>query len=162
MPYPRDEIAETLARYCELRVRIDAGEESWNAIAEFFTDDIVYIDPAWGRVEGIGALREFLDASMRGLENWEFPVEFTAIDGDNVVIKWTQVTPGTDDQGSRYTQSGSSVLIYAGGGKFSYEEDLLNMVHVLEDLGAARWRPQPGFVSPPEHPNRDFSRPAPA
>ena len=159
MPYPREEIAETLSRYLDLRVRIDAGEAGWDAIADFFTDDIVYIDPAWGRVEGIVALREFLDESMRGLEDWKFPVEFTAIDGDNVVVKWKQITPGTDEQGRQYEQSGSSVLIYAGNGKFSYEEDLLNMVHVLEDLGAARWRPQPGFVSPPEHPNRDFSRP---
>ena len=89
------------------------------------------------------------------------PLVLTVEQGNNVVVKWKQITPGTDDQGRQYEQSGSSVLIYAGNGKFSYEEDLLNMVHVLEDLGAAGWRPRPGFVSPPEHPNRDFSRPAP-
>ena len=32
--------------------------------------------------------------SMQGLDDWTFPIEFTAIEGDDVVIKWTQRTPG--------------------------------------------------------------------
>ena len=161
MPHPRAEIEATLERYQDLRRRIDAGEiQGWTGIADFFTDDCVYIDPAWGRVEGIATLREFLDESMRGLEDWTFPVEYTAIDGDTVVIKWTQVSPGTRDDGTAYEQSGYSTLVYAGNGKFSYEEDLLNMAHVNEDLRAAGWRPRPGFVMPPAAPNRDFSRPS--
>ena len=59
-------------------------------------------------------------------------------------------------------QSGYSTLVYAGDGKFSYEEDLLNMAHVLEDLAASGWRPGGGFNAPPVHPDRDFSRPAQA
>ena len=160
MPHPRSEIEATLDRYQDLRRRIDAGEEKgWVGIAEFFTDDCVYIDPAWGRVEGIEELRSFLDESMRGLEDWTFPVEFIAIEGDQVVIKWTQVTPpGTE--GNRFRQSGYSTLLYAGDGTFSYEEDVLNMAHVNEDLRAAEWRPAPGFVMPPATPNRDWSRPS--
>lgn len=161
MPYPRAEIEATLERYQDLRRRIDAGEErGWAGIADFFTDDCVYIDPAWGRVEGIAELRTFLDESMRGLEDWKFPVEYVAIEGDTVVIKWTQISPGTRADGTAYEQSGYSTLVYAGNGKFSYEEDLLNMAHVNEDLRAAGWRPRPGFVMPPAAPNRDFSRPS--
>jgi ketosteroid isomerase-like protein len=160
MAHDRAEIEATMARYLDLRRRIDAGEErGWTGIADFFTDDCVYIDPAWGRVEGIAALREFLDESMRGLEDWTFPVEFVAIEGDQVVVKWTQVTPPGPD-GTRYRQSGYSTLLYAGDGRFSYEEDLLNMAHVNEDLRAARWRPGPDFVMPPAAPNRDWRRPA--
>jgi len=160
MAHPRAEIEATLDRYLDLRQRIDAGDEpDWTGIAEFFTDDCVYIDPAWGRVEGIGALREFLDESMRGLEDWTFPVEFTAIEDDQVVVKWTQITPPAAD-GTRYRQSGYSTLLYAGAGRFSYEEDLLNMAHVNEDLRAAGWRPKPGFVMPPAAPDRDWSRPS--
>jgi ketosteroid isomerase-like protein len=159
VPYPREEIQATLERYQEVRAAIDAGELPWTALGDFFTDDAVFIDPAWGRVEGIEELRVFFDESMRGLDDWTFPVEFVAIEGDHVSVKWTQVTPGERADGSRYVQSGSSHLIYAGDGKFSYEEDLLNMVHVLEDLQASRWRPQPGFISPPATPNRDWSQP---
>ena len=160
MSYPRAEIEATLERYQDLRRRIDAGEQTgWTGIADFFTDDCVYIDPAWGRIEGIAELREFLDESMRGLEEWKFPVEYVAIEGDTVVIKWTQITPGARADGSQYRQSGYSTLVYAGNGKFCYEEDLLNMAHVNEDLRASRWRPAPGFVMPPADPNRDWSRP---
>ena len=39
-------------------------------LAEFFTDDAVYIDPAWGRIQGIDEIRAFLVDSMLGLEDW--------------------------------------------------------------------------------------------
>ena len=52
-----------------------------------------------------------------------------------------------------------SLLRYAGDGRFDFEEDLLNMSHVLEDLAASGWRPGAGFASPPPNPNRDVSRP---
>lgn len=160
MSHPRDEVQATVDRYCDVRRRIDAGELPWNALAQFFTEDCVYIDPAWGRVEGITPVAEFFTESMRGLEDWDFPIEFTAIDGDNVVVKWIQVLPGSRPDGSRYQQSGASTMVYAGDGKFSYQEDLLNMVHVLDDLRVSRWRPGAGFAPPPPQPNRDFSRPA--
>ena len=96
---------------------------------------------------------------MRGLEGWEFPIEFTAISGNTVVIKWTQQLPTRRTDGSRYEQSGISTLVYAGDGKFCYEEDMLNMAHVIEDLTASGWRPGEGFLSPPKNPDRNFARP---
>lgn len=157
--HPREEVEAAVEHYCALRERIELGEADWIDLADVFTDDVVFIDPAWGRVEGITELRMFLVDSMKGLEDWSFPIEFVAIDGDNVVIKWVQELPGTRPDGSRYRQSGSSTMIYAGDGKFCYEEDLLNMAHVLEDLAASGWRPRAGFNAPPATPNRDFSRP---
>src|SRR5262249_43003852 len=114
----------------------------------------------WGRVEGLDEMKAtvFGDAMM-GLEAWTFPTEFFVIDGDTVVIKWWQVMPGTRADGSRYAQSGYSTLIYAGGGKFRYEEDLLNMAHVMEDWKESRFRAE-NLHMPPEKPNRDFSKPA--
>lgn len=159
MAHERAEVEQAVAAYLDLRRRIDAGDATWTDLAEMFTDDIVYIDPAWGRLQGIDELRVFLDESMRGLEDWTFPVEFSAIDGDNVVIKWTQQFPGTRPDGAPCEQSGISTLVYAGDGKFSYEEDLLNMVHVFEDMKLSGWKPKPNMVMPPAEPNRDFSRP---
>jgi hypothetical protein len=97
--------------------------------------------------------------AMAGLDDWDFPTDFYAIadDGETVVIKWRQQFPGSD--GRTYEQSGCSTLVYAGGGKFSYEEDLLNMAHVLEDIAASGWRPTGPMHRVPAHPNRDFSRP---
>ncbi|HUI49328.1 MAG TPA: nuclear transport factor 2 family protein [Acidimicrobiia bacterium] len=159
MPFPRDEIAATVERYIETRKVIDAGDAGWSALAQYFTDDAVFIDPAWGRVEGIEEMRAtvFGDA-MVGLEDWKFPVEFYAIEGDNVIIKWKQLLPGQRTDGRPYEQSGVSTLIYAGNGRFRYEEDLLNMVHVLEDMRESKCK-VPDVAMPPKHPNRDFSRP---
>jgi ketosteroid isomerase-like protein len=159
MPFPREEIAATVERYVETRRVIDAGQAGWSALAQYFTDDAVFIDPAWGRVEGVDEMKAtvFGDA-MVGFDEWKFPVEFYAIEGDNVIIKWKQQLPGTRADGRRYEQSGVSTLIYAGGGKFCYEEDLLNMVHVLEDMRESKC-PVAAVAMPPKHPNRDFSRP---
>jgi len=160
MPHSRDEVEATVQRWTAVRERIDAGVGTWADLAPFFTDDAVFIDPAWGRVEGLPAMREtvFGDA-MVGLEGWTFPIDFTLIDGDVVVVKWRQLIPGTD--GRDRVQSGWSTLIYAGDGKFSYEEDLLNMAHVLEDIVSSGWRPPKGSRAhiPPAEPVRDFSVP---
>lgn len=159
-PDPRAaEVTAALAAYVDLRERIGRGEARWIDLADLFTDDAVYIDPAWGRIQGIDELRRFFDESMRGLEDWDFPIEYTAVSGDTVVIKWWQQLPGRRDDGARYRQSGISTLVYDRDGKFGYEEDILNMTHVLEDLAASRWRPGDGFVPPPSDPDRDFSRP---
>jgi len=152
-----DTIEATVERYVALREAIERKEKHWTDLAVFFTDDAVYIDPAWGRVQGMDKLLEFFDESMRGLEDWEFPIDFTAIVGDMVAVKWTQIVPASD--GRRFEQSGYSTMHYAGGGKFDYEEDLLNMAHVLEDLKAAAWRPGADFVMPPAAPDRDWSLP---
>jgi len=157
MSHPREEIEEVVARYVKMREEIDAGNGTWTDLLEFFTDDMVYIDPAWGRIEGIDAVRTFMVDSMAGLDDWKFPIEFTAIEGDDVIVKWTEVIPGSD--GTEATQSGYSRLIYVGNGKFNYEEDLLNMVHVLDDIANSGWKPTGPMNNPPRQPNRDVSVP---
>ena len=89
-----------MARYSKVRENIDNGDGTWRDLAQFFTDDAVFIDPAWGRVEGLDEMKAtvFGDA-MVGLEDWKFPIEFYAIDGDNVVVKWKQILPGARDDG---------------------------------------------------------------
>jgi limonene-1,2-epoxide hydrolase len=159
MPHDPAEVRTTVDAYVEVRRRIDAGEATWLDLSAFFTDDAVYVDPAWGRIEGIDEIRSFFVESMRGLEDWRFPIRFTAIDGDEVVTVWDQVLPGKRPDGRRYQQTGVSLLQYAGDGRFCFEEDLLNMSHVLEDLSASGWRPGAGFVNPPADPNRDVTRP---
>ena len=160
MAHSRKEVQAAIDRYIAVRDEINAGNGTWRELAQFFTDDAVFIDPAWGRVEGIEEMKATVfGEAMVGLEAWSFPTEFVLIDGDNVVVKWSQVLPGRRDDGSPYAQSGYSTLVYAGDGKFCYEEDLLNMVHVFEDMKASGFRVPPEMGMPPKHPNRDYSRP---
>ena len=153
MAHPAEEVAATVAAYVKLREQIEAGEATWTDLAQFFTDDVVYIDPAWGRVEGIAEIRAFLDESMRGLEDWRFPIELTAVDGDDVVVRWTQVLPS----GKR--QSGMSTLHYAGDGKFDYEYDIFNMVQIFEVMKESNWTPTGPLNAVPDPPNRDVTPP---
>ena len=159
MAHPREEVEAAGHRYLDVRARVEAGETDFTELADLFTPDAVYIDPAWGRIQGAENIRAFMHDSMVGLDDWEFPVEFMAIDGDHVMVKWTQILPGTRPEGGRYTQSGYSHLLYAGDGRFSYNEDILNMTHVMEDLTASGWSPSKGFNFPPREPNRDWSIP---
>jgi ketosteroid isomerase-like protein len=160
MGHPRDEVEGAVRRYLALREACSAGERPWSALAECFTDDMVFVDPAWGRVEGLDSVRrELLEAAMVGLEGWEYPTDLILVEGDDVVVKWRQRIPGAD--GRSYEQSGYSHLVYAGEGRFRFEEDLLNMAHVVEDMQRSGWRPPPGVRMhlPPESPDRDFSVP---
>jgi len=160
MTFAREEVEAAIRRYIAVRDEINAGRGTWADLAQFFTDDAVFIDPAWGRVEGLDEMRRTVfGEAMVGLEEWQFPTEFYAIAGDKVVVKWQQVLPGQRADGSRYVQSGYSTLIYAGDGKFCYEEDLLNMQHVFADMRESGFRPPPEMGLPPKHPNRDFSHP---
>jgi ketosteroid isomerase-like protein len=160
MAHSREEVQGALERYLAVRDAINSGNGTWRDLAQFFTDDAVFVDPAWGRVEGIEEMKQtvFGDA-MVGLESWTFPTDFYVIDGDTVVVKWRQVMPGHRADGRAYEQSGYSTLLYAGDGKFRYEEDLLNMVQVFEDIKESGFRFSADMVPVPK-PNRDFTPPA--
>jgi ketosteroid isomerase-like protein len=60
MPHPHAEVRAAVDAYVEVRRQIEAGEATWLDLSTFFTDDAVYVDPAWGRVEGIDEIRAFL------------------------------------------------------------------------------------------------------
>jgi ketosteroid isomerase-like protein len=148
------EIKEVHERYLETRRRAEQGEVGWEALADFFTEDAVFVDPAWGRVEGRDAIIAFLRDSMAGLEGWTFPQEWQMVEGDRLVTRWMNRLPGQREGGGHFESPGCSVITYAGGGRFSREEDLLNMVHVVELIRESGWKPGRGFTPPPRHPRR--------
>lgn len=152
--FSEQEIRETHDRYLAVRAKIEVGELPWSALADFFTDDATFIDPAWGRIKGIAEIRKFLDESMLGLEDWSFPTEWTMIDGHRLVTMWYNRLGGSRADGAHYQAPGISVMHYAGDGKFNFEMDLLNMAHVNEIIGEAGWMPKGDFNMPPKNPVR--------
>jgi len=147
-------------RYAAGREAVGRGERTWSSLAEeFFTEDAVFIDPAWGRVEGREAITTFMDESMAGLEEWSFPEGWTMAEGDRVVSMWWNRLPGSQPDGTPYQAVGISVLHYAGDGRFSYESDLLNMAEVMELIVASGWAVPPTIAFPPAEPNRDVTPP---
>jgi ketosteroid isomerase-like protein len=152
--HPRSEIESAHDRYLETRGRIEAGELGWDALADFFTDDATFVDPAWGRIEGKAAIREFLTTSMKGLDGWSFPHEWRMIEGDRLVAAWWNRLPGKRADGSPYQARGLTIMTYAGDGKFSLEEDLLNMAHIFELIQESGWQPSAEVTMPPPNPRR--------
>ncbi len=150
------EITATHARYLATRARIEKRELPWSALADFFTDDATFIDPAWGRIEGLANIRQFLDESMAGLEDWEFRHEWELVDGGSgrLVSHFQNRLPGRRADGSCYDAPGISVFDYAGDGKFRFEMDLLNMAHVNELIRESGWKPPATFHLPPRKPRR--------
>ncbi len=90
-----DEARETYRRFVDLRDKIDQRASSWAELADFFTEDAAYIDPAWGRIEGRDAIREFFVDSMAGLtgHGWSTPENWIMVEGPRVVSQWDQVPP---------------------------------------------------------------------
>jgi hypothetical protein len=155
-----EEALETYARLVALRDEIDGGRKLWSDLADFFTEDAAYIDPAWGRVEGREAIRRFFEESMTGLTGygWSTPQNWTMADGQRVVSQWDQIL-GHREDGTPWLVPGLSILYYAGDGLFCYSHDMLNMTHIGETLKAMGWRPPAEFNMPPRQPNRDVSLP---
>lgn len=154
------EARATYDRYVEGRNAVERGEKAWSELAEeFFTEDVVFVDPAWGRTEGRANVARFMDESMQGLDDWEFPEEWTMVEGHRIVSFWWNRLPGRRDDGSAYQAPGISIVHYAGDGRFSYELDVLNMAEVGELFSESSWAPTGPMHLPPKVPNRDTTPP---
>ncbi len=147
-PFTKEEVRKALDVYLDVRERVESGEIGWDALADLFTEEATYIDPAWGRFVGREAIRRFMHDSMQGLNGWTFPVEWVTIDGDRIIIKFWNRLPGRRSDGTYYEAPGIQTLIYAGDGKFSFDEDLLNMVHVMDLIEESGWIPGPEVKMP--------------
>jgi ketosteroid isomerase-like protein len=155
------EALETYQRFVATRDEIDKGAKPWSELADFFTEDAAYIDPAWGRVEGREAIRDFFVTSMAGLtgHGWSTPENWTMAQGHRLVSQWDQIL-GEKEDGTPWLVPGLSILYYAEGGLFCYSHDMLNMTHIGQAMRAMEWKPPSHFNLPPREPNRDVSLPA--
>ena len=154
------EALDTYARFVALRDEIDLGRKPWSMLADFFTEDAAYIDPAWGRVEGRESIRRFFEESMLGLtgHGWSTPQNWVMAEGHRVVSQWDQVL-GHREDGTTWMVPGLSILYYARDGLFCYSHDMLNMTHVGQTMKAMRWKPPGAINLPPQQPDRDVSLP---
>ena len=148
------EALETYHRFVANRDEVDAGTLGWDSMADFFTKDAVYIDPAWGRQEGRETIRQFFVDSMAGLTGygWSTPERWTMSDGHRLVSHWDQIL-GQKVDGSQWAVPGMSILYYAGDGLFCYSHDYLNMTYIGETLKAMQWQPPAEFNMPPRKPD---------
>jgi ketosteroid isomerase-like protein len=154
-----EEARTAYQRLVEARDKAGRGEVPWSVLGEFYTDDAVFIDPGWGRFEGLPAITRFLEQSMAGLEGWTFPEEWVMVEGDRIVSFWWKRLPGTGKDGRPLQGPGVSIMRYAGEGKFDYDLDILNMTEIGELMKLSDWRPSAAMTAPPKHPHRNPTPP---
>jgi len=122
--YPRDEIEAAFRHQRELN-----DTQQWNAYADLFTDDGIYVEHEMGTFRGREAIREWIVPCMAPFVNagWDYPLDWSVIDGNRIIFRWLNRLPNLDGRAEPYQFAGITVLEYAGDGKFSYQEDVYNM-----------------------------------
>lgn len=139
MAAPHAEIDATMRALRDAFVQAEA-RNSWSWLAdEFYHEDCVYECPYGGvmpvRANGREAIRRThygrdMDVGS-GWSGWSFPVLDWAIDGDRIISHWVNRGPGMRPDGSHYETHGVSFIGYGGGGKFSSQYDLFDIVHQM-------------------------------
>jgi len=165
MTDPKHETIEQEARaayraFVAERDRAEAQEIPWDKLADFYTEDGVTIDPAWGRIEGRETIRAYCLESMAGLTEygWWSRENWTMIEGHRLVSQWDQIV-GTLPDGTEAGVPCASILYYAGDGLFCYEYQMVNLAQIGAALASVGWQPNADLNPPPANPNYDTSLP---
>jgi ketosteroid isomerase-like protein len=130
--FTRGELEEAFAAY-QRAAATAGGTGDWRAWADQFTEDAVYVEHHYGRFEGREAIRAWITETMGtfpGNRMPEFPVDWYVVDEDRGWIV-CQVENRMEDPGDGSVHQGANITIlhYAGGGRWSYEEDVYNPAH---------------------------------
>ena len=130
--FTRAELEDAFAHY--QKTALEAGTSGdWNPWADMFTEDATYIEHLFGTLGGREAIRNWISTTMSTAPNDQmkyFPVEWYMIDEERgwfTMLVWNRmVDPG---DGSLHQAYNFSLLKYAGGGLWSFEEDIYNPDH---------------------------------
>ena len=130
--FSRQEITEAFERYQQRAA--EAGRTGdWNPWADQFTEDATYVEHLYGEFHGREEIRAWITKTMStppGSQMPEFPVEWWLIDEDrDRVVCWIWNRMEDPGDGSLHQAYNFTLLKYAGGGKWSYEEDIYNPHH---------------------------------
>jgi hypothetical protein len=127
--WTRDELEDAFAEY--RRTALHAGTTGdWDAWADLFTEDATYVEHHYGTMGGREAIRRWITETMGtfpGDAMPHYPVEWYLIDEERgwVVCQiWNRMADPGD--GSVHQAYNFTLLKYAGGGRWSYEEDIYN------------------------------------
>ena len=110
----------------------------WTDLADLFRGDGIYEEPFFGRIEGREAIRDFLERSMRGLGDWEFPFDWIVVDENRVVTRWFNRLPQVRRDGSPFQFAGLSSILYDDDGLIVSQEDTYDRVEAVRVLSEAR------------------------
>jgi hypothetical protein len=119
--FPRSEVEAAYRRFVAVG---DSGD--WNAWADLHSEDGVWVEHHLGTFRGREAIRAAIAKVMAPVPMMTFPVAWHVIEGNRVVYYPWQVMPDPKGGSEAYRFGCVTILEYAGGGLFGYQEDLYN------------------------------------
>ncbi len=131
--FTRKELEEALEIYNEAHAKASETGD-WSIWASIFTEDATYIEHVYGEFHGREEIEKWIKDVMAPFPHMTFPHEWYCIDEENdAIICCVQNTlTHPTDPNKKYAFPNWTRAIYAGNGKFSYEEDIYNP---LRDAG---------------------------
>jgi hypothetical protein len=125
--FSRAEIEQALEHYTAV-VETCSETGDWSPFADLFTEDVRYIEHAYGEFHGREAVRTWIVDVMAPFPHMRFPSGWTAYDEDNdaVVLMIKNLLDHPSEPGVDFWFPNWTRLVYAGDGLFSSEEDIYN------------------------------------
>jgi hypothetical protein len=126
--FTRDELERAFASYCEINERASKTGD-WAAWADKFTEDVHYVEHAYGEFRGRETVRRWIADVMAPFPHMDFPIDWVIYDTDRgwVVFQCqNRLAHPTDPVGAAFQFPTWSLLKYAGDNRWSYEEDTYN------------------------------------
>jgi len=133
---------QTEAAYAQHLVARGNYSGTWDSLADNFAEDATYYDVFYGWMYGREAIRDFLRKSMKGIEDWSFPVQWSLLGEGRVVVHWLNRLPGARPNGTFYEFPGTSSITYGADGKILQQLDLYDGISAIKVVLEAKL----GFV----------------
>jgi hypothetical protein len=119
MAHSRDEVDEAFRQYW----RTGAVTEDWEAWADLFTEDAVYIEHVLGTITGRRQIKPWIVQIMAAYPELYTVYEWHMIEGDRVVFYMQNRRDNPEPDKPPIDFPGISILNYASDRKWNYEED---------------------------------------
>ena len=136
--FTRDELERAFASYCEINEKASASGD-WAAWADKFTEDVHYVEHAYGEFRGRETVRKWIADVMAPFPHMDFPMDWVIYDEQRgwVVFQCqNRLRHPSDPDGEAFQFPTWSLIKYAGNGKWSYEEDTYNPAEAAEVIQA--------------------------
>jgi hypothetical protein len=144
--YTRDDLEEAFADYCKVNDEA-SRERDWTKWASKFTEDVEYIEHAYGTFKGRAEVQTWIEKVMAPFPDMDFPMDWHIIDEARGWVVF-QCQNRLMLKGVAYEFPSWSLIKYAGDHLWSYEEDNYNPAEAKDAVVA--WMGAGGrFVAAP-------------
>ena len=116
---------EIQAAFDEYRQR-GVLNHDWEGWGSLFTEDAHYIEHFLGEFHGREEITDWIVSTMKDYPNMSLWMEWWVIQDDRVALYIWNNLPDPTGTGKRYGFPNTTILQYAGDGKWNYEEDFYN------------------------------------